>query len=413
MGTNNSKMDSSIPDPFDSHNVVKDQPYNENGFIPTYCDSNLPENYEYLNVFRFAMHKPCAEYRALIDSDTYELCLKSQNIAKLEEREVRNIYSLTSILAHKYIWADTENPKNTIPPILGRPWYESSKALGIPPVLTHAAVDLWNWKLRDESGKFELDNLQSINTMCDTLDARRSEEWFYLIMVAIEGECGGLVKLFEKTTNEFEKDDFNYDVIYDNMIKIKGLLTHQRDLMKRIREHCEPELFYNQLRKYLWGSDKVVGGVTLIGVELIESDESHYIDVKIEYGGGSAAQSSLIQAEDIFFAIKHPRDEFLKRMRDYMPIKHREYLENMEKNVNMREFLESLIKVSFDYKQLMPIYNECVDLIADFRKVHKGVVAEYIIQQMPKNVDGTGTGGTPLQTYLREKVNETEEVKIE
>lgn len=413
MGTNNSKVDNSIPDALGNHNPVRFQPYRDNGFIPTYCDSNLPENYDYLNGFRFAMHKPYAEYKALIESNIYDLCLKSQNIAELEEREVRNIYSLTSILAHKYIWGDAKNPKNTIPPILGRPWNDSSKALGIPPVLTHAAVDLWNWKLIDESGKFELDNLRSINTMCDGPNASRSEEWFYLIMVSIEGECSDLVELFEKTMDEFEKEDFSYDIIYDNMIKIKALLTHQRNLMKRIREHCEPELFYNQLRKYLWGSDKVDGGITLKEVELIEGDEPHYIDVKIEYGGGSAAQSSLIQAEDIFFGVKHPHDEFLKRMRDYMPDKHRKYLEKMETRINMREFLEKLIKISFDYKQLMPLYNECVDLIADFRKVHKGVVAEYIIQQMPKNVDGTGTGGTPLQTYLREKVDETEQVKIE
>lgn len=392
------------------------QDYQDVGFIPAKCNTSLPEYYEYLGYFTTVMNQnQNKNFELILNSYDITSILDKQNIADLTESEVRNVYSICSILAHKYIWSNPDKPNNKIPQCLAKPWYESANTLGIPPVLTHAAVDLWNWKLKDPSRKFELDNLKSTLTLCDEENAKKSEEWFYLIMVAIEGECGSMVSMFDILMQEFAREEFSFTIINKNMVKIRERLAHQKKLMSRMREHCKPELFYNVLRKYLWGSDKVDGGVWLKGVEKVsnDSDTSQYLDVLIEYGGGSAAQSSLIQAEDIFFGIKHPNDEFLKRMRDYMPEKHRKQLISMEERINMREFMETrIMKSSYDYQMLLPVYNDCIELIADFRKIHKGVVAEYIIKQMPRDIDGTGTGGTPLQSYLREKVQETENTKM-
>lgn len=398
-----------------SNDIENKDLYKDIGFIPRKCNTKLPRHYEYLDNFRQCMHTAYPMFYSNINKHKYENEIIAQDITILEECEVRNIYSLCGMLAHKYIWGNKDDPKNTIPQCLAKPWYDSANSLGIPPVLTHAAVDLWNWQLKDPSLGFYLDNLESINTLCEGDEAQKSEQWFYLIMVAIEGECGELVELFEKVMIEFESDNHNLETIHVYMTKIITILTQQKRLMSRMREQCKPELFYNVLRKYLWGSDKVKGGVRLIGVEKveIENGEPQYLDIMICYGGGSAAQSSLIQTEDIFFGIKHPKDEFLHRMRDYMPKKHRVYIESMEKHMNMSQFLkDKLIRSSYDYELLMPMYNTCVELIAEFRKIHKGVVAEYIIK-FTKDEDGTGTGGTPLQSYLKEKVRETEKKLIE
>lgn len=398
-----------------SKDIENKNPYKDIGFIPRKCNTKLPAHYEYLDFYRQCMYNSYQQFYDNINNYDFKDEVIVQDITILEECEVRNIYSLCGILAHKYIWGNQDDPKNTIPQCLAKPWYDSANSLGIPPVLTHAAVDLWNWQLKDPSIGFYLDNLESINTLCEGDEAQKSEQWFYLIMVAIEGECGELVELFEKVMTQFESDNHNLETIHVHMTKIISILTRQKLLMSRMREQCKPELFYNVLRKYLWGSDKVEGGVRLIGVEKveIENGEPQYLDMMIGYGGGSAAQSSLIQAEDIFFGIKHPKDEFLRRMRDYMPKKHRDYLESMEEHMNMSQFLKhKLIRSSYDYELLMPMYNTCVELIADFRKIHKGVVAEYIIKFMPKDENGTGTGGTPLQSYLKEKVRETEKKLI-
>jgi indoleamine 2,3-dioxygenase len=388
--------------------------YEDIGFIPRQCNTVLPYNYKYLDYFLSIMHT-YPNYRDELESYDFTYLVDQHNLAELSEPEVRNIYSICSILAHKYIWGDPDKPKNSIPQCLAKPWFDSSRELGIYPVITHAAIDLWNWKLKNPSKGFYLDNLESINTLSDGEDAKKSEEWFYLIMVAIEGECGELVNLFDKTMSEFKNYVYDFNIIYKNLQKIKVLLTHQNNLMSRMRENCKPTMFYNILRKYLWGSDKVEGGIRLLGVEKIDvyGDNPKYLDVIVGYGGGSAAQSSLIQAEDIFFGIKHPNDEFLKKMREYMPKKHRDYLDNMETQMNINQFInQTFIKINPNYDKLKLLCNECINLIADFRKIHKGVVTEYIINQIPKDVDDTGTGGTSLQSYLKEKVDETEKSKI-
>ena len=56
-----------------------------------------------------------------------------------------------------------EKPNTTIPESIAVPWYLVSQELGIPPVLTHAAVDLFNWKLKNPSLPFSLENIEPMN----------------------------------------------------------------------------------------------------------------------------------------------------------------------------------------------------------------------------------------------------------
>ena len=52
--------------------------------------------------------------------------------------------------------------------VLARPFVEVCILLGIPPVLTAAATDLWNWKLKDESKPISFSNMTCITTMTGT-----------------------------------------------------------------------------------------------------------------------------------------------------------------------------------------------------------------------------------------------------
>lgn len=47
--------------------------------------------------------------------------------------------------------------KKSIPEPLAVPWQAISDVLDIPPVLTYASNDLWNWKLIDNNGPYTLE----------------------------------------------------------------------------------------------------------------------------------------------------------------------------------------------------------------------------------------------------------------
>ena len=55
-----------------------------------------------------------------------------------------------------------------MPIVLAYPFVEVCIFLDLPPVLTAAATDLWNWKLKDESQPISISNLTSITTMTGT-----------------------------------------------------------------------------------------------------------------------------------------------------------------------------------------------------------------------------------------------------
>ena len=62
-----------------------------------------------------------------------------------------------------------DSPSNyEVPTVLARPFVEVCILLGIPPVLTAAATDLWNWKLKDESKPISFSNMTCITTMTGT-----------------------------------------------------------------------------------------------------------------------------------------------------------------------------------------------------------------------------------------------------
>ena len=62
-----------------------------------------------------------------------------------------------------------DSPSNyEVPMVLARPFVEVCILLGIPPVLTAAATDLWNWKLKDESKPISFSNMTCITTMTGT-----------------------------------------------------------------------------------------------------------------------------------------------------------------------------------------------------------------------------------------------------
>jgi len=294
-----------------------------------------------------------------------------------------------------------EKSIDTIPQCIGAPWLKVSNMLGIAPALTHAAVDLYNWELKDPSLPFDIDNLKSNYLMTGEKD----EEWFYLIMVAIEGVSGPMIEAIYEIMNN---DPSIYQLI-KHFNTISTLMLKNVAIINRMQEHCTPEFFFNKLRIYLGGSDK----------KEYFPDGFKIRDTKhepIKYSGGSAAQSSLIQALDIFLDVKHDgiHKEFLDSMHQYMPEKHRDFLRNL-KEKNLANPIKDRIR---DCDELCIAYKKMLETHRKFRQCHFTIVHKYIIAFIPdKNTDkkfndtnihqDKGTGGTEPDEFLQQLIDNT------
>ncbi|KAI8081672.1 Indoleamine 2,3-dioxygenase [Halteromyces radiatus] len=232
-------------------------------------------------------------------------------------QEYRRAFLILCMLSHSYIWGKHEEASETLPANLAVPWTGIAEELGLCPVVCHAAVVLWNYRLLDSEGPIELANLTTLATYSGSLD----ESWFYLITTAIESAGSKCPAAILSCVNHV--CDGNYEGLRSDLTTIHAALMDINVVLHRMFEKCDPYVFYWKIRPYLAGWENMAEaglplGVIYEGVDSLwsaETDEygdiSHLTEEERllrqyrRYAGGSAAQSSLIAAFDVAFGVQH------------------------------------------------------------------------------------------------------------
>jgi indoleamine 2,3-dioxygenase len=303
--------------------------------------------------------------------------------------EQRRAYSILSQMVHSYVWCDRKNPESRVPSQLAIPFYHIATGLGLPAVLTHAGVDLWDWKRKDNTKDVSYDNLDKLTTMTGTKD----EKAFCLTMTAIEYVGASCLNNIV---------DLPYHVTHDNIGVVEDIMMNVIDALKKISREmghlrdCDPAIFWNELRPYLngWITPELPNGIYFEG---INQYFKHY--------GGSAAQSSLIQVFDIMLHVEHEKHthDYLIKMREYMPREHRGLIQKLETNFESIDLREYLLK-----KNSWSLYETCINELANFRKIHYNYVKNYILRFVSNSSEAKGTGGTHLEAFLTSCITNTE-----
>lgn len=303
------------------------------------------------------------------------------------EPEWRRAYSILAFMAHGYIWGG-EKPSEILPPPITYPLLQVSAHLGVPPVATYSAVCLWNYKPIFLSDNLSLDNLSTLTTFTGSLD----EQWFYLVSVAMEARGGPAVPLMLDAIEAARCGHTN--TVTSCLESFAEILDELGSLLVRMYENCDSHVFYHRIRPYLAGSKNMRDAGLPHGVKY---DDGSKNATWRQYGGGSNAQSSLIQFFDIVLGIEHrptgekrnesseseaepgmvpqPRHNFIQEMRRYMPGPHREFLQAVEGVANIRDFAES----HRSNTQLCVAYDACLAMLRAMRDKHIQMVSRYII----------------------------------
>lgn len=307
--------------------------------------------------------------------------------------ELERAMLIVSALGMAYIWA--EQPSiDRIPAALAVPWAAIAERLGRPPIVTHASVVLNNWRRLDPNDGITGDNLACTQHFLGGMD----EQWFFTATAELESVgAAALLPLVEA------KDA----VILGSVSQVAASLEQVRDVFNRVNsallriyERCDPHIFYYRIRPFLAGWDQ--DGLIFEGVS----------ETPLKLNGASAAQSSLIQAYDAALGIEHLHPEtqpFLTLMRDFMPPKHRQFVEVLSTGQSIYSF----VKVQkADSPQLADIFNQCIDELDEFRKAHMEVAVRYVLNAAKEGEDGLGTGGTSFVPFLSEARKETKAKKM-
>ncbi|KAF9981155.1 hypothetical protein BGZ75_007589 [Mortierella antarctica] len=360
--------------------------------------------------------------------------------------EQRRAYLILCMLSHAYVWGKHEQVAESLPASLAVPWQTIADMLEIQPVLTHAAVVMWNWRLLDKDRPRVLSNMDTLVTFSGSSD----ESWFYLVTTAIEA-TGAPVLDKILAAIQLVRDN-NTAALIQELEAIRGIIEELVSLLRRMFEKCDPYVFYWKVRPYLAGWENMAVAGLPNGVRYEGVDNGEYKKL----AGGSAAQSSLIHALDIAFGVEHhptgfrskknteqtngatpvgvhsastngfmpaPKvrnsyndasnvtsgakpahgsnsNNFIQKMRFYMPGPHRNFLTQLKEVADIRKHVTD--KASGDrtdpqVEKLIMIFDECVHQIKVFRDVHIQMVTLYIV--MPANrgpsVSHSGFGPPP------------------
>lgn len=361
-------------------------PYNIdsiNGFLPgTPPLQSLPaqfNNWEQL----------AAEFSQLLNAGIFRSRAESMPViddisALKSPLELERAMLLLSCFGHGFVWQGYESA-GYVPESIAIPWTRVAERLGRPPTLAHASLVLHNWKLLDTKGPVRLGNLGTLIQFHGGLD----ESWFYLVTTEIEATGAGVLGEFEPIETALGTNDF--EQVERRLITVQQQLIQLNSILNRMYEHCDPYIFYNRIRPFL---------ASFEGVEYRGCSE-----IPRHYFGGSAAQSSLLQAIDAMLGIAHGERHarsYLIEMRKYMPQQHAAYIAVLEARAPLADRIAA-------HCGSTRARRDCIQALTDFRQSHLEMVARYVSSQSTQTGPGhTGTGGTDPMIFLKQVTKDTD-----
>ena len=361
---------------------------------------------------------------------------------------------------------DDWTPKQTntelqrVPSSISIPFKQVCQHLELPTVATYAGVCLWNWKaIFDDERLDSLDNLSTLATFTGSLD----ESWFYLVSVAMEARGGPMISLMLEAVAAARVGDTR--AVTESLRCFAERLDELGTLMQKMYENCDPHVFYHRIRPFLAGGKNMAEAGLPNGVMF---DTGSGDDVYCHYGGGSNAQSSMIQFFDMILGVEHhptgshhgdsssteseaeinsrtppsSRHNFIHEMRAYMPGPHRRFLSRVATVANIRDYVDA----NRSNRPLTIAYDACLAMLRALRDKHMQMVSRYIVVKSHESRSHTrsispraapnqpqllnlanahkssnrlgnrrlrGTGGTALIPFLKQARDETGEPAVD
>ena len=360
----------------------------ESGFLPNKISTLLSNEFD--DVEHIAKNLPKILANNQIEYEVLNLETE-KDISNLSIDELERAMLLYSYIGHGYIWGGTSIEK-VIPKNISKTWYKISQKLDRPPILSYASYALNNWKLQDVNKPFDLENIRILQNFLGGMD----EDWFIMIHIAIEHEAKEILNNL-KTYYLDKNEDQSY--LENALVSIKKI----NQIMNRMPEKCDPFIYYNRVRPYIFGwknNPATPNGVIYEGVE--------------EYGGNpqlfrgeTGAQSSIVPALDALLGVTHSNDplkEYLDEMRLYMPKEHRNLLNDLD------QWSENNRSKSIREDSSVVLSDKIIKEVHAFRNKHLEYARIYIHEQSLSNQNNSnvvGTGGTPFMKYLDKHLQET------
>ncbi len=326
---------------------------------------------------------------SLLEDGNFRTHARELSIPRWPENELRDetlpllrlYYLRLGFLASAFVNQVSETPATLLPRNIAVPLCEACRLLGRPSILSYDGYALYNWKRFNPEGPIALGNIDTIQNFVHLYD----EHWFILVHVEIEAMAARILKAIAQIQSALaHRDDAHVNSALED---IAQTVWRQADVLRRIPEKMDSELYHKTFRPYIRFFENVV----YEGVD----------QRPLNFRGETGAQSSIMPTLVALMKIQHSQSaltDHLADMRRFMPAEHRAVIEEVEAMPSLRPLAAR------------HIFNEVLEAMATFREVHYGWAQEYINRHV---TDPRGTGGTPYMQWLKQLIDETRAAKIQ
>lgn len=302
-----------------------------------------------------------------------------------------------SFIVQTYVWGEA-TPPAYLPRNLAVPYCALCDDLGMFPLLPYSSYTLDNWGKLESRGPITLENIYVIQNFLDGQD----ENWFIMVHIEIEAKAGAALAAIPALLDAVKAGD--KAAVKSGLEKIRAAWELINPVFGRMPERCDPYVYYHRVRPYIhgWkGNPAMPEGLVYEGV-------GKYGGKPQSFRGQTGSQSSIVPVMDALLQISHENDplrEFLDELHQYRPPKHRLFIEAVQRESALRDYV-----VANNDVELVRLYNDIVTHVEKFRTQHLEYAASYINKQA-RDSEGNpvdiGTGGTPFMKYLKKHRDES------
>lgn len=300
-------------------------------------------------------------------------------------RVVERFMQIYCYFASAFVYATHEPAEHRIPAGVAVPLMQLSHLVERPPILTYTSYVLDNW-VRPPHTDIMVDDLALVQKFLGV----RDEQWFILIHVDIEARGAGAVFGMQQAAQAAAQNDVN--ALETSLTAMSMSLDAMQATFDRMPEECNSDVYYYQVRPYIFGfNDVVYEGVTEFGGK------------PQSFRGQTGAQSSIVPALVAGLGLKHEQTgltQHLDIMKAYMPKPHREFIAQLGQSK-----VRDVVLANTHRSALTEAYNDCLRKVIAFRQLHLHYATTYIAEKVANPV---GTGGTIFMDWLSQLVRETE-----
>lgn len=301
-------------------------------------------------------------------------------------------FGLLSVFGHAAVHESWRSASSTsVPKSIAVPWVALARKMNRLPVLAYASHGLNNWRRLNPSGPIELGNIAILRNFFGGLD----ENWFVATHVDIEASASPLICAAIDAQDAVASDDASR--LQRSLETIGSTLEKMGRTLDRVRENCDPHIFFNRVQPFMQGMKKV-----------IYEGVAEFNGIPQNHPGGSGAQSTVLPVVDAVLGVRHAPDallSYLMELRRYMPAEHRELLAKIERRGTVNLYISNCGNTA-----LLDAYNQCIEALGRFRDQHLKISIDFIqrpAKQQASNRGEHGTGGSPFVGYLEKHRKET------